>query len=114
MDRRHRLTSPQDVQRVRSAGKSYAHPLAVLVTCRNDLDRSRFAVGAGRSLGGAVRRNRAKRRLRSALRLLTPMIAPGWDVLLIARDTTPSAGWPDLHKAVLGLCRRAGLLTEAV
>jgi len=114
VDRRHRLTSSHDVQRVRKSGRSYAHPLAVLVTCRNDLDRSRFAVGAGRSLGGAVRRNRAKRRLRSALRALTPMVAPGWDVLLLARDTTPAARWPDLQQAVAGLFRRAGLLTESV
>jgi len=113
VDRRPRLTRSQDVQRVRNSGRSYAHPLAVLVTRRNDLDRSRFAVGAGRSLGGAVRRNRAKRRLRSALRSLAPMIAPGWDVLLLARDTTPLARWPDLQQAVAGLCRRAGLLTES-
>jgi ribonuclease P protein component len=101
------------VQRVRSSGKSYAHPLAVLVTRRNDLDRSRFAVGAGRSLGGAVRRNRAKRRLRSALRSLVPRLAPGWDVLLLARDETPTARWPDLQQAVVSLCRRAGLLMES-
>jgi len=112
VDRRQRLTKSQDVQRVRKSGRSYAHPLAVLVTRRNDLDRTRFAVGAGRSLGGAVRRNRAKRRLRAALRALTPRIAPGWDVLLLARDTTPSARWPELQQAVAGLLRRAGLLTE--
>lgn len=112
MDRRQRLTSSQDVQRVRTTGKSYAHPLAVLVTCRNDLESSRFAVAAGRSLGGAVRRNRAKRRLRAVIRPLAPMIAPGWDVLLLARETTPTADWPDLQRAVAGLCRRAGLLIE--
>jgi ribonuclease P protein component len=100
------------VQRVRSSGKSYAHPLAVLVARRNDLDCSRFAVGAGRGLGGAVQRNRARRRLRSALRALVPMIDPGWDVLLLARDATPSAPWGDLQHAVGLLCRRAGLVTE--
>jgi ribonuclease P protein component len=79
---------------------------------RNELDRSRFGVGAGRSLGGAVQRNRAKRRLRSALRSLAPVIPPGWDVLLLARTPTVSAPWTDLQRAVVGLCRRAGLLTE--
>jgi ribonuclease P protein component len=112
VDRRHRLTNSQDVQRVRGSGKTFAHPLAVLVTRRNDLDCSRFAVAAGRGLGGAVRRNRAKRRLRAVLRSLTPQIVPGWDVVLLARETTPSADWPELQHAVMGLCRRAGLLTE--
>jgi ribonuclease P protein component len=83
-----------------------------LVTRPNDLQRTRLAVGAGRSLGGAVRRNRAKRRLRAVLRGLTPRIVPGWDVLLLARETTPSAGWPELQQAVAGLFRRAGMLTE--
>jgi len=82
------------------------------VTRRNDLDRSPFAVAAGRSSGGAVRRNRAKRRLRAALRALAPVISPGWDILLVARDTTASAAWTDLERAVTGLCRRAGLLTD--
>lgn len=113
MDRRHRLTSSQDVQRVRRSGKSYAHPLAVLVARRNDLDHSRFAVGANRNLGGAVERNRAKRRLRAALRATAAMILPGWDVLLLAREATGPAGWPELQQAVVGLCRRAGLLMES-
>jgi ribonuclease P protein component len=112
VDRRQRLTRSSDVQRVRKSGRSFAHPLAVLVTRRNELDRSRFAVGAGRTLGGAVRRNRAKRRLRATLRSLAPLIVPGWDVLLLARDATPSADWADLQQAVVGLCRRAGLLTD--
>jgi len=110
MERRQRLTSSQDFQRVRSAGKSYAHPLVVLVACRNDLDRSRFAVRAGRRLGGAVRRNRARRRLRESLRRLAPTIDPGWDLLLLARDSTASAEWARLHQAVVHLCGRAGLL----
>jgi len=82
------------------------------VTRRNDLGRSRFAVGAARGLGGAVRRNRAKRRLRSALHSLTPRIAPGWDLVLLAREPAATAGWPELLEAVSGLCRRAGVLTE--
>lgn len=40
------------------------------------------------------------------------MIAPGWDVMLLARNTTPSAPWVELLDAVAGLCRRAGLLTK--
>jgi ribonuclease P protein component len=111
VDRRQRLTSSQDVQRVRTSGKSYAHPLAVLVARRNDVQQSRFSVAAGRGVGGAVRRNRAKRRLRAALRSMAPLIAPGWDIVLLARETTPTAGWPDLLQAVKGLCERAGLLS---
>ena len=37
------------------------------------------------SLGGAVVRNRVRRRLREALRVMAPSFQPGWDVLIIAR-----------------------------
>jgi ribonuclease P protein component len=59
-----------------------------------------------------VIRNRAKRRLRAVLRELAPRIAPGWDLLLLAREATSSAGWPELEQAVAGLCRRARLVME--
>jgi len=59
-----------------------------------------------------VRRNRAKRRLRAALDELAPSIPPGWDILLLARASTASAGWPELRQGLTGALRRAGLTTE--
>ena len=112
MDRRHRLTRAQDFQRVRTAGKSYAHPLAVLVACRNGLDHSRFGLRAGRAVGTAVQRNRARRRLREALRPMVSQILPGWDVVLVARESTAGAEWSEVQAGVASLVRRAGLTME--
>lgn len=112
MDRGHRLIRTQDFQRVRTAGKSFAHPLVVLVACRNDLDRSRVGIRAGRVVGGAVVRNRARRRLREALRPMFPTIAPGWDVVLVARRGTAAAEWSKLQTGVAKLVRRAGLMMD--
>lgn len=112
MDRRHRLSRSQDFQRVRTTGKSYAHPLAVLVACRNGLDHSRFGLRAGRAVGGAVQRNRSRRRLREALRPMVSQIAPGWDVLLVAREPIGGAEWSELQAGVASLVRRAGLMME--
>ena len=85
MNRRYRLTQSADFKRVRRRGKSFAHPLIVLVALPNELGKSRFAVVAGRNLGNAVKRNRAKRLLRAALRPLVGSIGSGWDIILIAR-----------------------------
>ena len=63
--------------RVRQLGKSYAHPFVVLIKHPNHEDFSRFGVAAGRSIGNAVQRNRAKRRIREILRLHHPVIQPG-------------------------------------
>jgi ribonuclease P protein component len=112
MNRKYRLTSSTDFKRVRRTGKSYAHPLAILVVSPNDLTISRFGVTAGRALGGAVRRNRAKRRLREALRTFMPRMASGQDVVLIARPALIEAQWTDVLKALVTLLEDAGLLEE--
>jgi ribonuclease P protein component len=110
MERKHRLTGSSEIRRVRKTGTSYAHPLVVLVACPNEMSLTRFAVTGGRTLGNAVRRNRAKRRLRAAIGSLLGEIRPGWDGLWIARSRLSSAPWSEVTQAVAGLCRRAGML----
>ena len=94
---------------MRRLGKSYAHPLIVLIALPNELDFPRFAVAAGRSVGNAVVRNLAKRRLREALRLLVPAIAPGWDIILLARRPISAANFQQIQQALSVLLHRAGL-----
>lgn len=96
--------------RVRRFGKSYAHPFIVLITLPNQMDNSRFAITAGRSLGNAVQRNRAKRILRETLRMQFPEIASGWDVVLMAREPMNSASFQDIEVALRSLLSQANLL----
>ena len=110
MERRYRLSSSSDFKWVRRYGKSYAHPLVVLILLQNELDRSRFGVAAGRSVGNAVQRNRAKRLLRESLRPLIPAILPGWDLILIARHSLAQASLQQTMDAVNSLLLRASLL----
>lgn len=110
MDRKYRLTSSTDFKRVRRAGKSYAHPLSILVIAPNGKEISRFGVSASRAIGGAVARNRAKRRMREVLRKNLPDIETGWDVLLIARSPLVDAEWNQLCESITGLLKRAGIL----
>jgi ribonuclease P protein component len=119
-----RLKSATDIERVRRDGRSHAHPLVVLVARRRDpvelpaapgsapSARPRFAFVAGRGVGKAVDRNRAKRLLREAARHCEPAVAPGWDLLLIARAPLAEAGLPETQAAVSQLLRRAHVLNE--
>ena len=110
VNREYRLTSGTDFKRVRRTGKSYAHPLVFLIASPNRERHSRFGVTVGRSLGSAVKRNRAKRRLREALRRLQADVLPGWDLILVARTGLVEAPWPQLLKAIEGLFRKANLI----
>jgi ribonuclease P protein component len=65
---------------------------------RGDGDpRIRIGFTATKRIGGAVERNRAKRRLREAARLIAPLHArPGCDYVFIARGGTGSRAWDRL------------------
>jgi len=104
-----RLTRSDDFKRVRRNGKSYAHPLVVLVAQASDSPHIRVGVTAGKTTGNAVHRNRAKRLLREAMRTLLPSLASGWDLILIARIGLPSASLEDTRTALTSLLHRAGL-----
>ena len=113
MDRRLRLTRSTEFKRVRRLGKSYAHPLLVLITLPNNLEHSRFGISAGRAVGKAVQRNRAKRLMREGLRYFFPEIAPGWDILVLARASMAEASLDSTSQALHNLLSRAHLLTDS-
>lgn len=83
---------------------------AVLVEARRREAAGAIGLGftASKKVGGAVARNRAKRRLREAARRLLPELGlAGVDYVLVARQQTPSAAWPalldDLGNALIRL-----------
>lgn len=71
-----------------------------------------IGVSAGRSVGKAVQRNRAKRLLREATRPLLPQLNAGWKIILLSRRATPQASSQAVQAALTGLLRQAHLLKE--
>jgi len=110
--RRFRLTRSTDFKRVRRIGKSYAHPLVVFIAAPNELDQVRIGVVAGRSVGPAVQRNRAKRRLRACLDQQLTCLSGGWDFIFLARKPMDQAGFAEICSAVKLLLKRAGLVND--
>ena len=79
--------------------------------------RAQLRPGAGegftatRKVGGSVVRNRARRRLREAVRIHLPRLGlPGVDYVFIARQDTADCPWPrlldDMESALITLRRR--------
>lgn len=107
-----RLRSSKDFQRVRRDGRSWSHPLIVLIACRIEGSPTRIGITAASGMASAVARNRGKRRLRAAVRLTETQIAAGWDMVLIARPPLVDAEWPEVLRALETLLRRSKLTVE--
>lgn len=83
------LRSGHDIRAVFRAGRPlHGRSLSLYGRVREDRDEARVAVIAGKKVGGAVDRNRAKRRLRAALDLLP--LPPGVDLVVVASGTVLS------------------------
>lgn len=74
----------------------------------------RVGYTASKKVGNAVKRNRAKRRMRAAaLAVAVPNVPPGHDLVLIARPETVERPWAELTADLEGCLRRMGLWTDA-
>jgi len=109
----HRLKRSADVNSVRQQGRSWRHPLCILLSRQGGIEASRFAFVASKRVGKAVVRNRVKRLLREAVRLHLDEIQPGWDCVWIARPQLSQASFAEAETAVLHLLAQAKLLTVA-
>jgi ribonuclease P protein component len=98
-----------EFQRVWDDGKSWSHPLIILRARANGMERCRFGFVAGKKVGKATVRNRAKRLMREAIRHRLPNIAPGRDIIVIARGGAASATLQDIDTAIGNLLQRAQL-----
>ena len=89
-----RLRRSADVQRALRRGRSRGGELLAVHTlprpAEEDVPGARLTVVASRRVGGAVRRNRAKRLLREAARARA--WRPGLDVVLVARAACADSG----------------------
>jgi ribonuclease P protein component len=77
--------------------KAVAPGVVLQILARETDGAPRFGFTATKTIGNSVQRNRARRRLREAARLIGPRVArTGHDYVLIARGATLTRGWTDL------------------
>lgn len=100
------LKDPRAIQKVKQEGESIANSLAILVTKTNDFQVIRYAVIASRTVGGAVQRNRCRRRLRARAVENLKRLEVGMDCVLIARKRLLYAEPREVDAAVQDLFNR--------
>lgn len=81
--------------------------MKVVVLRREDGGGPRGLFVAGKRVGGAVVRNRTRRRLKEAYRCVAACLPAGCDVAIIAYDG--GATYRELHDELVGLLSKAGV-----
>jgi ribonuclease P protein component len=102
------ITSRRDfVSAARSGDKFVSASLVMQVRSRPDTSGPRVGFTATRKIGGAVQRNRAKRRMRALARdVLIPDAQSSCDYVLIARHNTGKISWQQLASDCRSLLSR--------
>jgi ribonuclease P protein component len=115
MKRRHRLSRSRDFDTVYRHGRSTATRYLVLYSFpRADAngDGPRLGLAVSRKLGGAVERNRLKRRLRAAFDSVVHGLPSDHDYVLIARpglgEAADTRGFDWLEERVAEVFRKEG------
>jgi ribonuclease P protein component len=105
-----RLTRRPEYLRAAARGRKAARPGLVLQALAQPGAPLRVGFTATKKLGGAVVRNRCKRRLRAAIRhAIGEEPISGFDLVLIARDATATRPWDQLLGDLRGALKQAGV-----
>ncbi len=83
------LNRNQDFQRLYRRGAFCSLGSAILYAMPNDRGENRLGITAGKKVGNAVKRNRAKRIVREAYRAAEPQMPIGLDIVIVARSVLP-------------------------
>jgi len=108
MMRAARLRRSRDIATVRASGRALRRSAFVARVLPRDGSATRIAFVASRSIGGAVVRNRARRRVREAFRRqLATSDARGLDILVTVRPEAVAASFGTLVADAGSLLREA-------
>ena len=76
---------------------------------KNGRAENRLGITVSTKLGGAVKRNRIRRRLKEIYRINELSLYIGYDIVIVARMSSQNAKWNELNASALALFAKLGL-----
>ncbi len=107
------LKSDRQFRRIYAKGKSAVGSALVVYARRGGARDGRLGLTVSTKVGCAVVRNRVRRRLREIYRLHEDELAPGYDIVVVARVRAADTRYARLEEQFLKLCGKLGLLRGA-
>jgi ribonuclease P protein component len=71
---------------------------------------NRLGITVSTKVGGAVQRNRIRRRLKEIYRLNEDKLVPGYDIVIVARVKSRYAEYRELEQSVISLFRKLNIM----
>ncbi len=90
------LNNNRDFQRVYSRGKSLVTRYFVIYYLPQKLGYHRIGFTVSRKIGGAVVRNRVRRRLKEMFRLISPGLPRSADIVIVARGQAKAGNFAQM------------------
>ena len=106
------LKKNHEFKRLYSKGKSAASQYVAIYCRRNGKKDNRLGVTVSTKLGGAVVRNRIRRRLKEIYRTNEDKLTVGYDIVIVARMKSRSSGFREMEASVLSLLRKLTIIPD--
>ena len=103
------LKKSHEFKRLYSKGKSAVSHCAVVYCRRNGMAGNRLGVSVSTKLGGAVQRNRIRRRLKEIYRINEGKLLAGYDIVIVARMRSRFMQFREIESSVLSLLRKLNI-----
>lgn len=108
-----KIKENRDFRRAYKKGKSFVCPYIAVYVNKNRSKNVRLGITAGKKIGNAVCRNRAKRVIFAAFRSFAGEITPGYDFVIVARTRILSVKSTDVALSLKKILHSAGVLPGA-
>ncbi len=105
-----KLKENRDFRRAYTRGASLVSPYVVVYYMKNRRNNIRLGITAGKKIGGAVSRNRAKRVITAAFRGCLLELSSGYDFVIVARTRILSVKSTVVKASLMKLFKKADLL----
>ena len=102
------LKENKDFRRLYHRGKSYVSPVLVTYVMKNRESSLRIGFTTSKKTGIAVQRNRSRRIMREAFRLIAPELKTGYDFVFCGPGKTPFVKCDAVKRAMTKQLKRGG------
>ena len=103
------LKSNREFQIVYKRGKSLGNKHIVMFMLKNGNNINCLGISASKKIGKAVVRNKIRRRLKEAYKMLEPEVSEGYDIVILPRAGIVEASFLEVKSSIKHLLRKHGI-----